>query len=192
MLALLLLSDVITSSVAAGPVPAVTVVAHARLGFDAVEVRRDADPDDPTYSLAIQLDHGWWTGPGHMEPASDGHTCHNDESKLRHVKLAKLALPSKRRAVVAQIDVDFTMYMTCPESPPWKPVPVDAWTERTFLVCAETADEKIACTEPIVTRTRDACTAKATLRGATLTVPCEGNVEPGSHTLDFDAPDSSG
>lgn len=194
MYALLVLADVITGSPAQGPVPAETVVAHAKLGFDAVEVRRLDDQENGTYRLAVRVGDGWWNGPGHLVPPHDGHTCHDDASKVKSVKLKRLALPSKHRAVVAQIDVDFTMYMTCPENPPWKSVPVDSWTERTFLVCAETADKKISCAS-IMTRTRDACTAKATLTGNTLDTPCEANwndeqdaahdLGRGKHTLDF-------
>src|SRR5205085_10663049 len=78
MYALLLLSEVITGAPAEGPVPAETVVAHAKLGFDAVEVRRLDDQENGTYRLAVRVGDGWWNGPGHLVPPHDGHPCHDD------------------------------------------------------------------------------------------------------------------
>lgn len=193
-MSLVVLSSVITAALAQGPFPAEDVVIRSMLRFEAVELRRTVADGTTAHRLAVATEAGFWTGPSYEVFAHDGHTCHDDRAKVRKTRLANLALPSGRRAAVAQLDVDYTMYLTCApddlaprDRPRWKPIVVETWTERTFLVCAaDDVNEQIVCLPPIVTRARAGCTKAATLTGATLIAPCEaGTVGTGGQWLDL-------
>jgi hypothetical protein len=193
-MSLLVLSSVITAALAQGPVPAEEVVIRSMLRFEAVELRRAVDDGTTSFRLAVALENGFWTGPAVPIVAHDGHTCHDDTTKVTSTKLANLTLPSKRRGAVAQIDVDYTTYRTCPPddlgpraSARWKPVVVQRWTERVFLVCgADLGGDEVLCLPPIVTRARAGCAKKATLTGDTLVAPCEaGTVGTSGAWLDL-------
>ncbi|HUQ06206.1 MAG TPA: hypothetical protein VM261_27065 [Kofleriaceae bacterium] len=193
-MSLLILSSVITAGLAQGPTTAETVVNRSMLRFEAVELRRSGSDGTTAHRLAVFMEDGVWTGPTYEVYAHDGHTCHDDAARVAKTRLDNLALPSGRRAAVAQIDVDYTMSMTCApddlgprDRSLWKAVVVERWTERAFLVCAaDDTNKKVVCLPPIVTRARAGCKKKATLGGDTLVAPCEaGTIGTGGQWLDL-------